>query len=121
MNKEHIANLEERLRQAMLSSDVEVLDELLAESLVFTAPRGEVISKQTDLDCHKAKLQRLVELNPSDQSIVMYDNFAVVTVKMQLIGLFKNNPIDGIYCYTRVWADMNGKWQVVAGHVSSIA
>ena len=36
------------LRAAMLASDVEALDALLDDDLVFTVPTGQVISKEED-------------------------------------------------------------------------
>jgi len=41
-----IIDAEERLRLAMLASDVGTLDELLAPELIFTSHLGEVLRKQ---------------------------------------------------------------------------
>ena len=38
-----IETLEEKLRQAMLNGDVQVLDELIADDLIFTMHTGLVI------------------------------------------------------------------------------
>lgn len=115
-----IENLEEELRQAMLSSDVETLDKLIADSLAFTSPTGDVIDKQTDLNVHRSGIQKLYKLIPSEQKVYCYENVATVTVKMQIEGEYENNPISGKFCYTRVWAKFKDDWKVIAGHVSAL-
>lgn len=56
-----IENLEERLRQAMLNSDVLTLDELIAEDLLFTMHTGLLINKQADLEAYRSGRQKLTE------------------------------------------------------------
>jgi hypothetical protein len=41
-----IINAEERLRQAMLASDVSVLNELLAPEIIITSHLDELLAKQ---------------------------------------------------------------------------
>ena len=119
MRKE-IIQLEEQLRKAMISGDVETLDVLIADSLLFTAPDGELITKSIDLDCHRSGIQKISKLSPLEQSIQIYENFAVVTVKMNLETTFANESISGKYRYTRVWAKVNNSLQVVAGAVVKV-
>ncbi len=104
----------------MLASDVSKLDELIADSLIFTAFTGALVDKQTDLKMHQSGLIEISELIPSEQIIQVYDNFAVVTVKMQISGSFDDQPSSGNYRFTRVWAKPKNHWQVVAGHVSEV-
>lgn len=118
MSKEIIIKLEEELRLAMLNSDVEKLNTLLAESLVFTLPDGTWANKQMDLVAHRSGLQKLSKLELLEQRIEIYNNFAVVAVKMELNGRYNTESIDGQYAYTRMWAILGGSWQIVAGHVS---
>lgn len=54
---------EAALRAAMLANDVDTLDTLLDDDLVFTIPSGLVISKYDDLSAHRAKLLRLDTLD----------------------------------------------------------
>lgn len=115
--REDILQLEEELRLAMLASDVGKLNELIADSLVFTGPTGEIVSKQVDLDVHKSGVQKITQLSPLEQTIQIYDNFAVVTVKMYLVGTYGDSTITGKYRYTRVWANLDNSWKVVAGSV----
>jgi hypothetical protein len=49
-----IENLEEKLRNAMLTSDVAVLDELIADDLVWTMHTGKVVKKPPQLNMNPA-------------------------------------------------------------------
>lgn len=118
--KEEIIKLEEELRLAMLNADVDKLDELIADSLVFIAPQGEVITKQMDLEAQRKKLQKISEITPSEQKIELCDNIAVVTVKMQMKATFGDADISGNYRYVRTWQKSDGQWQIVAGAVVAI-
>jgi len=64
-----VVELEERLRQAMLHSDVAALDALIAPELIFTNHLGQIISKQEDLAIHQSGALKLRELTPSEQRI----------------------------------------------------
>lgn len=116
-----IVELEERLRQAMLRSDVSVLDELIAPELLFTNHLGQLITKQDDLAAHQSGSLRLQALTPSEQHFQIKQGFLVVSVLMHLLGTYKDTPIDFSIRYTRIWAAAsNGAIQVIAGHASAV-
>lgn len=117
---EQILKLEEDLRQAMLLSDVQKLDELIDDNLTFISPFGCVVTKQMDLDAHRSKAQILTNLEPSEQTIDVRDNFVVVTVKMQLTGTYNQMDISGKYRYLRIWQKVDGKWKIIAGSVLNV-
>ena len=100
-----IVEVEERLRQAMLTSDVAELDALIAPELLFTSYLGQLITKQQDLEIHRSRVLKLTELIPSDPHIQLHDRFAVVSVQMHLVGSYDGTPIDQHIRITRVWAD----------------
>ena len=119
---EQIIALEEKLRLAMLGSDLKVLDELLATELIFTTHLGELVGKQADLDGHKSGILKLMSLEPSDRHILVKHNVAIVSVKMQLTGSYDRMPVSGNFRFTRVWAQSSaGTWQIIAGHSGIVA
>lgn len=118
--KTEILKKEEELRLAMIASDVQKLDELIDDSLAFVSPYGCMVTKQMDLDAHKSKAQIITKLEPSEQKIDIHDNFAVVTVRMDLTGTYGEMDITGKYRYLRVWQKINDSWKIVAGCVSEI-
>ena len=116
-----IIKAEEKLRMAMVSSDVGVLDELLSPSLIFTNHLGQVISKSDDLEGHKQRDLVIENLKLSEQQIKLVGELAIVTVLAIISGSYKGSPANGNFRFTRVWANENGAWQVVAGHSSIVA
>ncbi|NET36820.1 MAG: nuclear transport factor 2 family protein [Cyanothece sp. SIO1E1] len=125
MNKHselQIAELEERLRQAMLTSNVTELDILIAPELLFTSHLGQLISKAEDLAIHRSGTLKLTQITPSDQYIQTHEGFSVVSVQMHLLGVYAGKAIDEHIRYTRVWSlSSAGSLQIVAGHASVVS
>ncbi len=124
MNSERqaqIVEVEERLRQAMLHSDVGVLDELISPELIFTSHVGQIVRKEDDLALHRSGIFRLKQLEPSQQHIQLHPDFAVVSVLMHLVGTYENAPVDTHIRYTRIWSNRpNESTQLIAGHASTL-
>jgi ketosteroid isomerase-like protein len=116
-----IKNAEERLRLAMLASDVSVLDELLAPEIIITNHLGELLQKQDDLAAHKSGLFKINELTPSEQKIQLHGEVAIVSVRMQILGSYNDNPANGDFRFTRVWAiSPRGNWHIIAAHIGMV-
>lgn len=116
-----IEALEEKLRNAMLASDVSVLDELIADDLVWTMHTGMVVDKQFDLDAHRSGLFRFTKVDISDRQIHHYGDCTVVTLKAELAGIYGEQAFSDAYRFTRVWVKRQNRWQIVAGHVSQLS
>jgi hypothetical protein len=115
-----IRGLESELQQAMLDSDVVLLAQLLADELVFTNHLGQRLSKQADLAAHASGLLKFTQLIPSEQAIVAYESFAVVSVVMHAAGVYANEAFSAKLRYTRIWARTTASWHLVAGHSSLV-
>ncbi|MBM0744343.1 nuclear transport factor 2 family protein [Phormidium sp. CLA17] len=117
-----IINAEERLRQAMLASDVSVLNELLAPEIIITSHLGELLEKQDDLAAHESGLIKIHELKPSEQHIQIHGEVTIVSVRMQLSGSYNGSPANGDFRFTRVWVvSSSGTWHIVAAHIGMVA
>ena len=120
LSEQAVSELEERLRQAMLASDVDRLDMLIDDDLLFTTQTGAVVGKAADLNAHRSGQLRLTTLDPSDQRVLFAGETAVVSVLMDVAGTYEGEPFAGAYRYTRVWGHAGGAWRVVAGHMSAV-
>jgi ketosteroid isomerase-like protein len=117
-----IAEAEDQLRTAMLSSDVAALNELLTEDLIFTNHLGQLLGKNDDLAVYRSGVLKVVRLEPSEQHIKALGEVAVVSVRIQLSGIYEGVPTNGDFRFTRVWArSQQGRWQIVTAHSSLIA
>lgn len=116
-----ISELEERLRLAMLNSDVSTLNELISPELLFTSHLGVLISKADDIKAHSNKSLVFNSLDLSDSKILVQENSAIVSVKTEIKGSYNGQPANGTFRFTRIWLNTSGKWRIVAGHSSVIA
>jgi Domain of unknown function (DUF4440) len=116
-----IIQVEERLRQAMLDSDVQTLDRLIAPELIFTSHLGQLWTKQQDLEAHRSGMIKIEEIAPSEQRIQMVGDIAIVSVRVRIVGIFEGNRSEGDFRFTRFWAQSSTRnWQIVAAHSSIV-
>jgi Domain of unknown function (DUF4440) len=116
-----IIELEERLRQGMLNSDVAELDALIAPELLFTNHLGQRVTKQEDLEAHRTGRFKFTEITSSDRQIQFNPGFTIVSVIMHILGNYEGTPVEQNIRFTRVWAvSSSGSIQIIAGHTSAI-
>jgi ketosteroid isomerase-like protein len=116
-----IVRLEETLRQAMLASDVEQLDRLIADDLIFTDHTGQRQTKHSDLAAHRSGLLKLKQLDPLDRVVRSYGETAVVAVRLAVKGAFDGAEFSNVLCFTRVWVKRGKLWIIVAVHSSAVS
>ena len=122
LNEAQVLNAEERLRLAMMDSDVAQLDALLADDLVFTNHLGHLLSKAADLAAYRQRLLTITELHASEQQVRISGHVAVVSVRMQLTGTYHDAETHGDFRFTRVWAQgADGSLHVIAAHSGVVA
>lgn len=117
-----VVNMEERLRLAMMASEVAELDKLLADDLLFTNHLGHSLSKAADLAAHQQHLLAITELQSSERQIRISGTVAVVSVRVKLTGTYHESETHGDFRFTRVWAPgPDGNLQVIAAHSGIVA
>lgn len=120
--KAQIVDAEDRLRIAMLSSDVGTLEQLLAPELIFTNHLGQLLGKENDLAAYRSGLLKVSELVASEQQIQFNGEVAIVSVRVLLTGTYAGSPANGDFRFTRIWAlSANNTWHVVAAHAGIVA
>lgn len=115
-----IGQYEHALRAAMLANDVAALTELLDDDLVFTGPDGQVLSKEDDLSAHRETLLRLDRLDIHEMQTHRIGEMILTTTKAALAGHFGSMAFDGVFAYTRLWRQSDGRWRIAAGHAAKI-
>lgn len=114
---QEIRDLEERIRRAQLSNDVDTLDELISNQLQFVFLDGSVASKSDDLEAHRNKVVIFHRITYTEQTVEVFEKFATVTVKAEISGFMNGQDFHGFYRYGRTWALLNGHWQLISGNV----
>ena len=117
---DEILACEADLRAAMLGGDLDALERLLDDALVFTALDGRVVGKAADLDAHRTGRLQIARLDPSDCRVVRCGSTAVVSVRVDIEATVDGATASGAIRYTRVWCERPAGWRVVAGHMSAV-
>ncbi|RSZ60787.1 nuclear transport factor 2 family protein [Massilia atriviolacea] len=119
--QEHIIGLEEQLRDAMLGTDIDALDRLIAPDLQFTTHMGQVIGKQQDLDMHRSGLLKFRAIEAAERLVTADGQVGVISARMRLVGSFGEAPFNLDLRCTRTWRRASdGQWQILAGHMSVV-
>ena len=113
--------LEDRLRIAMLRSDVFELEALLSDDLIFMGPDGSVITKAQDIDLHYSGVQRFDYIEWHEIEVNCFGVCAVVSVTAQLAGTLRDRPFEGRFRYVRFWASSSTGWRVLGGSVMALS
>ncbi|MBU2712999.1 nuclear transport factor 2 family protein [Zooshikella harenae] len=120
-NNQFILVLEDQLKQAMLNSDVHILDQLLADDLIFTNHLGQVMSKHDDLKAHKSGHIKIKAISQSEQLIKLHHGIAVVSVLSHIQGDIAGEQSDIMLRFTRVWQKReDDQWQVIAANSCTV-
>lgn len=122
VHDDEIVRLEARLRAAQLAADLESLDTLIDDDLLFTGPDGALGTKAQDLQAHRSGLVRFQEHEPTELRVRRVGvDVAIVALRARMSVAVGGTVVRGAYRYTRVWArDRVGTWRVVGGHVSAV-
>ena len=88
-----IAALEAELRAAQLASDVDALDRLISEHLLFTGPDGGLATKADDLTAYRDGIMRVTSHEPQDLRVRRVGaDVAVVALRTRLAGATPGHP-----------------------------
>ncbi len=87
MNQARVIEYEEMLRSAMLSNNVELLEELLSDELIFVGiTLGNGVSKEQDINAHRSKSLDIAGIEVLEQEIKLFQELAVTVTKVALNG-----------------------------------
>ncbi|MCG6136354.1 MAG: nuclear transport factor 2 family protein [Nostoc sp. LLA-1] len=115
-----IAN-EKNLLSAMKTNNVELLDQLLHDELLFNGPSGETVTKAMDLENYRSGNINLHTVESSELMLNMVADDVVVAVTVEIIGNYLGQEINGKFRYLRVWKLFENNWKVIAGSVVTLS
>ena len=120
-HKAQIITSEKNLLEAMKTSNVELLDKLLHDDLLFNSPTGETSTKAVDLNNYRSGNINLHTVESSDQILSAIGDTVVVAVTVEIKGNYLGQELDGKFRYLRVWKQFENGWQVIAGSVIGLS
>ena len=107
MEESLIIDYEERLREAMLMGNVNSLDNLINDNLIFVNHFGQILTKEADIEAHRSGVLNFTDIKILEQKVILLENSAVTVTRAALKGIFGKETIEDEMCYSRVW-QMNG-------------
>ena len=114
MTKDELRKLEDRRSRAMCEADAATLDELLADSLVYTHSYGGADSKSSYLAGVRAKKWLYRRIERPKEDIQIHGDCAVITGQVKIELLSDGQPKTLNSAYTNVWIKGAKGWQMVA-------
>ena len=121
MTKDELRKLEDRRYKAMCDADAKALDELLADSLVYTHSYGGADSKASYLDGIRSKKWQYRKIERPKESIQLHGDCAVVTGQVRIELMSEGKPKTLNSAYTNVWIRGAKGWQMVAWQSTPLA
>jgi len=114
INKSDIEEMEYRLIEAIKSSDIDFLENVMHSDLVAMAPNGQRITKEMDLASHKSGSMVVESLIPSIDEIQIIGDNAIALVTYNTKGKMLGTPIEGTFRYNRVWKRFDNGLKIIA-------
>lgn len=114
MTKDEIRKLEDRRYRAMCEADQKTLDELLADSLVYTHSYGGADGKASYLAGIRAKKWVYRRIERPKEDIAIYGDCAVITGQVKIDLVSDGTPKTLKSAFTNVWIKGPEGWQMVA-------
>lgn len=120
INKEQIIKVENTLIEAMKISDIDALNELLHDDLLFITPDGQTITKKMDLDSHQSRTMIIEKIISTIEKINLIEDIAIVTIVIDTKGTMLGQPIEGKFRYIRFWKLFENELRVIGGSCTQI-
>lgn len=111
--REDVVEAENKLFSAQLISNVDILDQLLHDDLVAVAPTGQILTKEMDLNSHRAKTMIIEDASTVIDDIKITGDTALSIVTMTAKGKMMGKPLEGQFRYFRVWKRFDDTLKVV--------
>jgi ketosteroid isomerase-like protein len=115
LTHEEIIKLEYRLIEAIKTSDINFIENVLHDDLLFIAPNGQVVTKEMDLASHKSGEMTVEQLIPKFEGFNIIGDTAISIVVYDTKGTMLGQPISGRFRYIRTWKVFTDGLKIISG------
>ena len=116
-----IANLEEKLLDGFKKTDLNTLDLLFADGMLFHDQYGNVLDKEMDLDAYRSGRIKITKINVSKREIRVFESIVIVSASLFIKGNYADLLLNGKYQWLRVWGKVKEEWKVISASCTSIS
>ena len=111
----------EQLKQAILDSDIELLDRIWADDYTFINPQGAIVTKaQRIANLSSGNTDVAIIDSEREITVRVYGNTAIVQNLSTLRGQFGGVPTDTDLRGTFVWIHRAGRWQLLTNQLTAL-
>ena len=128
-SEQDIRDLEDRLTHATRQIDLDALDHLYADDIIFTGVTGALCGKSDLMNEarrgaaeHRTAAQTkhfVASYDKSDVKVISRPETAVTNYRFVVTVEHEGTQTKHAYRTTNVWMKRGARWQVVAGHTST--
>ncbi len=116
-----IADLEEKLLDGFKKTDLNTLDFLFADGMLFHDQYGNVLDKEMDLDAYRSGRIKITKINVSKREIRVFESIVIVSASLFIKGNYADLLLNGKYQWLRVWGKVKEEWKVISASCTSIS
>jgi len=116
-----IADLEEKLLDGFKRTDLNTLNLLFADGMLFHDQYGNVLDKEMDLEAYRSGVIKINKINVSKREIRVFDSIVIVSASLFIKGSYSNILLNGKYQWLRVWGKVREDWKVISASCTSIS
>lgn len=116
-----IADLEEKLLDGFKRTDLNTLDLLFADGMLFHDQYGNVLDKEMDLDTYRSGMIKINKINVSKREIRVFESIVIVSASLFIKGSYSNILLNDKYQWLRVWGKVREDWKVISASCTSIS
>ncbi|ARS39275.1 hypothetical protein CA265_06150 [Sphingobacteriaceae bacterium GW460-11-11-14-LB5] len=116
-----IADLEEKLLDGFKKTDLNTLDLLFADGMLFHDQYGNVLDKEMDLDAYRSGRIKITKINVSKREIRVFESIVIVSASLFIKGNYADLLLNGKYQWLRVWGKVKEEWKVISASCTSIS
>ena len=119
--QQEVLQFERDACKAFLDANVAALERVLTPDFTLTLSNGDVSTRADEInELRSGKVHYDVFENYDMIARLYGDNTAVVLGKTRVKGIAEGKPFDRVVQFTDTLIKRDGRWQLAAGHVSSV-
>jgi len=116
---ELLAHIEERIATAWVNGDRSFIEQILAEDWSVTDLTGRVLKRAEVLEeAFGSKDRQIVSMRIDEVNVRPFGDWAIVTGRTHAAGAYQGETAEVTLRFTDVFANRNGRWQVVASQAT---
>ena len=112
--KQQLEKMETDRAGMTVRGDADGLAKQTSDDYVLIDATGHVSGKTEMVEGFKSGSSKLTSNEPSDMTVRVYGNSAVVTGTSKVKGKIRGREVNGTMRFTRVWVKKAGDWQTVS-------